>query len=228
MIPGALPERRAHPAANTGNGPPKNANESATWVKFTQLPRPLSEPHVFRARGKDVGTLVFRVLSSAEYAGALVAAHTKSGEMLGADAHGTVAFEELYLEQKGVNLIALACRQPESPDFPTFLTADDVRQNLTDDEIAVLLAAYAIFRRESGPIISELTGEELEAWFELVMKGASRFPLVRCSGDALADLVMYLASKLRAVTSTATSSPGSPPDASSTPTSESTNLDPEI
>jgi hypothetical protein len=78
-----------------------------------------------------------------------------------------------------------------------------------------LLSAYAIFRRESGPIISDITPEEMDAWVELLAKGASRAPLVRCSSEALTDLILYLVSKLKQASSTATSFAGSQPDVSS-------------
>lgn len=218
MIPGALPERKTPARPHQGGGPAPDANASETWINFTQLPRPISKPHVFRARGQDVGTLVFRVLSANEQSSCYVNAHHHATEILGIDAKGSVAFEEIYHEQKAIHIVALACRQPDSPDFGTFLNAADVRSNMTDDEIAVLLVAYSIFRRESGPILSELTEEESEAWYELLARGASRFPLARCNGEALTDLVMFLVSRLKAVSSTATSSPGSQPDASASPT----------
>ena len=222
MIPGALPNRPKSPSPRTGGGPTDDdqKNASKLWVKFTELPRPLSEPHVFKAKGVEIGTLVFRVLSSGELESVIMRAHSVVTEKLGEGAKGTVAFEELYIEQKALELMVLACRQPDSPDFPVFMNAADVR-NLTDDEIAVVIAGYNIFRAESGPIISQIDGNELEAWFDLLAKEASRRPLVACSGAALSDLVMYLVSRLKAATSTATSSPGSPLDEPSIPNSSS-------
>jgi len=219
VIPGALQTR----PASKGNGPTPadEANSSKLWNRFSELPRPTSASHTFRARGQDVGTLVFRVLTSGELETAIFNAHTATSEKLGEGAKGSVAFEEFYLERKGVELIVLACRQPDSPAFPVFTSAKDLRENLTDDEIAVLVAGYNIFRAESGPIVSQLDGAELEAWFQLLAKEASRRPLVSCSGEALTDLVMYLVSRLNAASSTATSSSGEPLGEPSTPNSSS-------
>lgn len=203
--------------AQGGGHPPKGADASELWVKLSELPRPLSPEYTFRARGADVGTLRFWVLTAQELSWVRVEASRETKKLFGEDAiRGNLAYEEELEEQKALHLLQLSCRQPEDPRFPTFRRAAEVREALTDDEITVALTAYAQFRRESGPIISELTPEEMEAWVKVLMEGGSRFPLARCSGEVLIDLTMYLASKLRA-SATGTSSAGSPPDESSTP-----------
>jgi hypothetical protein len=207
MLPGQIPKPQARP---TGQAPPPDVNPSDVWSRFTQLPRPLSQPHVFRARGQEVGTLVFRVLTAGELTSVYVKAHAAADAQLGADAKGSTAYEEVYLNEKGIELIQLACRQPDSPLMPVFVNTRDVRENLTDDEIGVLLAAYSIFRTESGPVLQDSTEVEMEAWISVLVKGASAAPLARCSGELVRDLLMYAVSKLRAASSTATSSAGSP------------------
>jgi hypothetical protein len=212
---------RSHAEApqRTGAGPAKNADASELWIKLTELPRPVSAKFAFRAKGKDVGDMVFWVLTAGELSRSHAAANRSAKELIDdPDAKvGNLAYEEIYQDQKAIHLMSLACRQPDDPRFPTFLSAEDVRNNLTDDEIAVALQAYGSFRRESGPIISETTPEEMEAWIQLLSEGASRFPLARASGEVQTDLVMYLIEKLKRASSTATSSAGSPPEGSSTP-----------
>ena len=202
----------------TRNGPPKDTDASDLWVRLTELPRPTSSKHKFRARNEDVGELVFRVLTAGELSQVRSKANAETKKTLDdPDAKaGNLAYEEEYEQQKAYQLLALAARQPDDPQFPTFPRPADVRTALTDDEISVGLVAYAQFRRESGPIIAELTPEEMEAWIKLLQEGGSRFPLARCSGEALIDLIMCLVSKLP-TSATGTSSAGSPQDEFASP-----------
>jgi hypothetical protein len=218
MLPGQIPKPQPQARPN-GQAPPKEADPNEVWSRFSQLPRPLSAPHIFRARGVEVGTLVFRVLTAGELTSVYVKAHGATDAQLGADSKGSTAYEEVYQNEKGIELIQLACRQPDSPLMPVFVNTKDVRENLTDDEIGVLLAAYSIFRTESGPILQESTPEEMEAWISLLEKGASAAPLAHCSSDHRTALLMFAVSKLRAVSSTATSSAGSQPEGPSTQSS---------
>lgn len=198
--------------------PVPKGDPSELWVKLTELPRPLSDEYTFHARGVDVGTLRFWVLTSQELSSVRVEAARETKKLYGEDAvKGNLAYEEELEEQKALHLLQLACRQPTDPRFPTFIRAADVRAQLTDDEITVALTAYAQFRRASGPVISELTPDEMEAWIKVLAEGGSRFPLARASGEVLTDLTMYLVSKLHTFV-TPTSSAGSLPDGSSTPT----------
>lgn len=196
---------------------------SDLWVKLTELPRPLSEEMTFRARNADVGTFRFWVLTAQELSTVRAEASRAAKKLFGDDAvKGNLAYEEEYEEQKALHLLSLACRQPGDPRFPTFYSAAKARAELTDDEISVALLAYGAFRRQSGPMIAELTADEMEAWIKVLQEGASRLPLARCTSEALTDLVMYQASKLKeAAFSTAISSAGSPPEGSSTPSAES-------
>jgi hypothetical protein len=204
----------------TNNGPPKDANPGAMWVTLTALPRPTSSPHKFRAKGRDVGEMVFWVLTAQELASVRVNADRETRLVLGQDARsGNLAYEEEYEQQKAYHLLQLAARQAEDFRFPAFPTAKLLRETLTDDEISVALIAYATFRQESGPIISELTVEEMEAWLKLLQEGASRFPLVHLSGAALRDLTMFLVQKL-GTSATATFSAGSPQGESPSPSAE--------
>jgi hypothetical protein len=199
------------------NGPPAKADPSELWIRLSELPRPTSARYKFRARNEEVGDIVFRVLTADELSHVRVRAQKEAEAQLGEGAKiGSLAYEEEYEQQKAYQLLALACRQPDDVQFPTWMRPQDVRLALTDDEIAVALLAYAQFRRTSGPVISELTPEEMEAWIKLLQEGAGRFPLARCSGEVLIDLIMYLVSK-QAPSATATSSAGSPPGEHSTP-----------
>lgn len=203
---------------NTRNAPPKDVPPSELWTRLTELPRPVSARHQFVARNNEVGEIVFWVLTAGELSQARMRADKETRASLDTEVRaGNLAYEEEYEQQKAYQVLALAARQPNDVIFPAFPRASEVRDKLTDDEITAALAAYNIFRRESAPVIDEMTQPEMEAWISVLKEGASRFPLAACSGANLTDLVMYLVSKLPpADSSTATSSAGSPPDESST------------
>jgi len=78
----------------------------------------------------------------------------------------------------------------------TFVTPDKLEEACSQDELDVLFMAFSIARRELGPIISELTPAEIDAWVEVLGKGASAVPLARMTSGAQRDLVMHLASTL--------------------------------
>jgi len=219
VITGKLPDRPA-PAAPAGNGPPKGEDPVALVAKLSQLPRPVSAPHVLRAKGVEVGTVVFHVLSSGELLSVKANAHKATIALLGPDSKGSVAYEEVYDDQRALGTIHLATRQPDSPEFPVFQTLAEVRENLTDDEAGIVLSAYSIFRKEIGPVISELTPDEMEAWIEVLERGVSRFPLSRFTGEALMDLLMYAVRTRKRDSSTVTTSSGPAAGEPSTPSSE--------
>lgn len=199
------------------NSPPKDADPSELWVKLSALPRPVSAEHEFKAKNAEVGNFVFWTLTAEQLSWVRVEAHKATKALLGEETKpGIIAYEEEYENQRACFLLSLACRQAADPRFPIFATARGLREQLTDDEIAVALVAYAHFRRESGPILEELTPEEMEAWIKLLQEGASRAPLARLSGAAASDLILYLVSKL-GTSATGTSSAGSPPAESATP-----------
>lgn len=218
MLPGKLPATTPQAADAPNGGPPPNADGSKLWIKLSALPRPVSKEHTLRAKGQDVGTLVFWVLTSGELSHTFIKAEEATAVAFrDPGAKGTVAYQEHYENQKALHLLQLCCRQPEEPRFPVFMNVKDVREHLTDDEASVVLAAYNIFRKESGPIISDLTPEAMDAWIDVLREGASRHPLAHCSLELLSDLLMYAVSKIPLPeSSTATSSAGAQLDTPST------------
>lgn len=207
-------------------GPPKGADPEKFVSILSELPRPLSDPFQLRVRGKDVGEVVLRVLTAGELTSARIEAGKQVKAALGEDAKvGSLAYEEEYEQQKSYQIVRLALRQASDPQFPALPRNADIQQ-LTDDEVTVVCRAYNGFRVESGPMISEMTVDEMEAWFELLSKGFDRLPLARFSGEALIDLIQFLVSKL-STSPTGTSSSGSPPAGASTTRTATEGSEPE-
>ena len=195
---------------------PKQASE--LWTKLSARPRPTVEVDFPVPPGEaSPGKLLLRVLTESELNTARASADTQAKYILRGDAKpGDLGYYEIYNDEVAVQILWAAARNPAHPEYPVFDKPADIRQKLTTDELTELLKAYNEFRIERGPFVSALSEGELEAWVKVLMEGASRVPLARLNGEALIDLILYLASTLRAATSTATSSAGSPPSDSST------------
>ncbi len=199
--------------------PPKSVPETELWRKLSQRPRPSTVVDFPARRGEESpGKLALRVLTESELDYCRGAAETVAKEFCGKEGKaGDLGYEDVYRQELALQLICFAARDPADNDVPIFPLPKHARQKLTTDELAQLVQSYHYFRAESGPLLYELTADEMEAWIQVLVKGGSRVPLARCSGEALTDLVMFLVSKL-GNSPTDSGSAGSPPGESSTPT----------
>lgn len=198
--------------------PPRNVQPSELWQKLSERPRPTSAPIDFPVKSgtKSPGQVVLRVLTESETHYCRAAADKVAKGFLGGDAKpGDLGYDDIYRNEFAVELLMLACRHPQHPEMGIFPSAEAARGKMTEDEIAALVQAYNLFRMDSGPLLSELTVPEMEAWIKVLREGAQRAPLARLSGEALSDLVMYLVSQTGS-SPTGSGSAGSPPAGSST------------
>jgi hypothetical protein len=196
-------------------GPPKDVPAGELWRKLLERPRP-SVTVDFPGKGTDgqpLGQVMLWVLTESELHGCRANADKTAKALLGGETRvGDLGYEEIYRNEMLVELVSIACRQPDDSRLPSFPSARYARQQMTSDEIAVLAEAYAEHRRKCGPILSEMTEAEMSAWIERLKEGASKAaPLEYLSPEALKDLCRKMGSML----STATGSSGSLPDESS-------------
>jgi hypothetical protein len=91
-----------------------------------------------------------------------------------------------------------------------FPTAEAVGKLITDEQ-AVLMRHYLQTQAEVGPIMSDMSQFEMDAWIEVLGKGGSSAPLASLSSEQASALVMYMASRL-CDSPTDSSSPGTPPE----------------
>lgn len=204
--------------------PPKGVESSALWQKLSERPRPSTVVPFPAPPGEEsAGELRLVVLTESEMAQVRANADAFAKEALRGDVKpGDLGYEDLYENEKAVQLVALAARDTSDPKLFAFPSAKAARQKLTTDEIGQLAAAYTEFRLERGPFVSELTEPELEAWLKVLEEGASRVPFSRLRTEALIDLVMFLGSK--AIRRTANGSAGSPQDDSSVVSAPASDL----
>ena len=208
------------------SGPPATVKPAALWLKLTERPRPTATID-FPAKGPDgqpIGKCKLWVLTESELHVARAQADIAAREIMGKGAPKgnelSFGYEDIYRNELAIQLTALACRDVEDPKFPLFPSAKHARQALTTDELGLLAQSYERFRVESGPMLSDMTVEEMEAWIAALKEGGTSFPLARLTSGALTDLVMHLVTT-RATSSTPTGSVGSPPGGTSQAVAES-------
>lgn len=212
-------------------GPPNDIPPDALWVQLSEMPRPqrvVDYPRRDPITGKMVGKVTMRVLSQAELMSAAASAEKYAVDLLkrkpqrGEDSK---AYDDIYANESTVQLLFRAVwranqtgeDQWEPGNLPFFPSPEAIRGNeagtkgLPQEEIGVLLQTYLRTQRELGPIVSEMTAEEVDAWVEALVKAGSTYPLSRLTSEALDALLMRMASRLHSFL-TATTSSGSPPD----------------
>jgi hypothetical protein len=207
--------------------PPKAASiaPSDLFLAIAKRPRPHTTVP-FPAKDGSVGDLALQLLTIDELHTARVNASKEAKARLGDDGKaGDLAYEELYREEQFVQLVVMACRTKDL-GMAAFPSAAAVRKYLGTDEVGMLVQAYTAFRAEQGPMLSELTVPEMNAWLKVLQEGGSRVPLSRLGLEALQELVMHLASLLK-ISSTASGSYTLPADESSPTPSPTESAEPE-
>jgi hypothetical protein len=178
--------------------PPKNVQPSELWQTLAKRPRPTKTIEFPCKDGSSVGRTCLWILTEDELHTCRKNAREEAVARLGTTAQPSeLAYEEIYRNELYVQLACMACRAPENLLVPSFPTPPIARKVLTTDEWGSIVAAYNAFRVEAGPMLSELTPAEMEAWLKTLQEGASRLPLAsRLSPEALIDLILFLVSKL--------------------------------
>lgn len=102
------------------------------------------------------------------------------------------AWSEIYEDAKCVELLYLACRDPEDVTKPLFVAPRQIRTLITRDEAAAMFAAYEATQYRFGPQWRMLSDEECEKLIGKLEEGASAYPLLHLGPGALAQLVVSL------------------------------------
>lgn len=202
-------------------GPPEHIQPDELWALITKLPRPsktVDFPRMVPDTDQPVGQVSFQILSQQDQMTACVAAEKFARDVLKEYAKKGdegIGYENLYKNAAAIEVLYRATfsrsSMEEGAPRPFFPSPRDMRENLTPDEVGLLMEAYLRFQVECGPVVAYMSEEEMEAWVKRLVEGGSAFPLYRCSSEAVSELVMRMASRLYNYW-TATSSPGSQPD----------------
>jgi hypothetical protein len=190
--------------------PPKEVSAVDLWSMISEAPRPYEIVDYPRKQADGsaikIAMLVLTVeeqLACSREAGKLARTLIKEKDVT----PDSPDYVEIYRSQAAIEALFRACRKPHALNERTFPSAEDLRRNLTGDELDVLFRSYLQVKSMKGPIITEMSEEECDAWIERLQEAGSQLPLGLFSWDGLADLVMRLVSRQRKF-STDTSSAG--------------------
>lgn len=192
--------------------PDETVPENPEWLALAALPRPHRDVEFPRTKADGTRPLIhLQVLSQEEIFAARAQATKFAREVVKAEkAEGADVFARVYEDAAAIELLFRACKRVENPKWPFFPGAPVMRKNLSQDETAVLMREYLLTQAQFGPIVGEMTEEEVDHWIERIARSGSRFPFGSLSLEATALLLQRMASRL-SPSSTATSSSGSPP-----------------
>lgn len=202
-------------------GPPPDISPSELWAAITSTPVPhrvVDFPRKDPITGQPIGTLAIIVLKQQESMACVSAADAfakRNIKELAKKDEENRGYHDLFNNEAAIQILVRACRDSKRIDQQVFKSATDLRSQLTDDEVAVLFKLYMQVRAELGPIVAEMSPEEMDAWIERLAIGGGTFPLAQLSQDALEVLAIFMARRIQSL-QTDKSSPGSPPEESPT------------
>jgi len=197
--------------------PPKDAQPSELWLQITAMPRP-HRVVPFPRKG-IVAEIAMVVLTGDESMAAKASTERHVRKLLREDPKVATKGEsgqgylDLCEQRDSQELLFRACKQPGDLSRSFFPTIESIGANLTTDEIAVLVLHYRRTMAELGPIVSEMSQEECDAWIEMLAKGGSLDPFDLLSLGQQSRLMRYMAVQCWA-SRTGNSSPGTPLDES--------------
>ena len=171
------------------------------------------------AEGISVGEVAIRVLlqeeclaakaASERYVRRILREQEAKGPTRGESGQGYADLADL---RDAMEILFRACRNTDDLEKGFFPTVDAVGKHLTTDEIAVLVLNYRRVQIELGPIQSEMSTEEMDAWIDVLARGGSAYPFDSLSSGAQSQLMRFMACRL-AGSPMDSSSPGSQLDA---------------
>lgn len=108
-------------------------------------------------------------------------------------------YNRLYELRASVETLHRVVRDANDITKPFFKTKESIPQVLTTDEIGILMREYIAVRAEIGPVITQMTSDEIEAWIERLGEAEDVFPLVFLDSEMLSRLILTMASRLKAL-----------------------------
>lgn len=174
------------------------------WLALTALPRPTKEvplPRFLPGTDTPVGSVVMWPLRQEEQMAANADADRFTKALLKdpqKKEEANLGYTHTFTNELAVQILHRACRDPKSEKYvrPAFPSPKLIRGEFTQDEIGVLFAQYCTVQAELGPIRSELSNEETEAWIVRIAEGGSAVPFDSLSWEQQRTLVRSMASRL--------------------------------
>ena len=193
---------------------------STLWASLTQIPRPwkvVDFPRLDPITKKHHGKVAIWVLSQQEQHAATAEAERVVSTLLKDQSRKktdeNTGYDIMFNNEATVQVLARACRDPENIKRPAFPSAKLMSKEFSTQEIGALMSAYIQVQAELGPIVANMSPEEMTAWLDRIAESAgATVPLYFLSPEMKNELLIFSASRLKSYR-TVTSSAGSPPAA---------------
>ncbi len=193
---------------------PTDVSSATLWQRVTEVPRASDIVDFPRLNpdGSVIGQVRIQVLTQAEVTAATGNAEKFArkvmAEALPKADEAASGYEAIYQNDLNVQLLFLACKRVDDPKVSFFPSPAEMRNHMTPDEIGALVRAYVIIQAERGPMVSQMSERDMDAWIAKLKEGGNSAPLASLSLDALRALVKHLVSAHQS-SPTDSSSPGS-------------------
>lgn len=174
------------------------------WAKLTELPRPsqlVPFPRLNPETGNPYCDIRMVILTAEETARVTAEAEKRTRKSLqdtlpGNDQHSQ-GYNELFRDYTIEGVLFHSCRHPDDINKHFFPSQSSIFKVLTADEAGILFNDYAMISAELGPVISDLTQEEMDNWIERIQKDAkNKFFLNSFTSEQLKMFIVYLVSRL--------------------------------
>ncbi len=182
--------------------PPDNISPSELWLALTQLPRPhkmVDIPRCFPGTNTPVGQVAMQPLTQEEQM-AVNAEADRFTKKLMQDPQkrdeANLGYQHTFANEVAVQILARVCRDVNDVKKPAFPSPKLMRETFTADEVGVMFSQYLTVQLELGPIVAEMSEEEMEAWIRKLALGGSAFPFSSLSWEMQQRLVLFSAQRL--------------------------------
>lgn len=197
-------------------GPPTDVSPQELWAKLSeQRPAEVIDFPRKDFKGKPIARVRIQVLTMADHNTARMRGHAELKKSA-ASVFGLGKLDPQDMQSPAVNevlgdliaheVLCLACTKatPEpgtEHDRPfytqLFKDAEQLRNSLTADEVAILFNAYMLTQAKYGPFErSVTTTEDGNAWVKRLAEGADAYPLLHLSLPQLAELTLWSLGRL--------------------------------
>jgi len=195
--------------------PPKDVTGAQMWAEITQCPREFRRVPFPRAWKGEQVEVAMVIMTQEEAFLANLAAEKYVRKMLRDDMPKASDVSEGYLRifelAAAPEILFRVCKDPTDTSKPFFKTRDEISKFLTTDKTGILLREYNLVRMEMGPVITQMTGDEMDAWIDRLTEAEDIYPLVLLDSELLTRALRTMASQLKALR-TGKNSATSPPD----------------
>jgi hypothetical protein len=184
--------------------PPSNISAVDLFAKLQETPKPHRVVDFPRsdADGNPLCEVAICILSQQESMAAAAAAEKTTRRLLKDSLPGkdekSEGYDNVYNNAAVIEVLYRACRHPEDIARPFFPAKEAIGDVLTGDELAILMNHYFTVQVELGPIVGQMTNDEVDAWIKKLSEGgsSSQYFLNSLSREALKGFLIAMASQL--------------------------------